>query len=129
MVSTVPTVSVVPALSEMLPFRAFNWLFRIVTIETFGTIGTPGTNLFVCGTRKAAVNDDDFAGDETVMQDQAQHAVGDVVFRAAAFERRVFGAAGHQPVIIFRQRPFHPLAFDPSRRHGVDADLGTERVG
>ena len=51
---------------------------------------------------EAAVDNDDLAGDEAIVQDQAEHAVGDVVFGATAFERRVFGAPVHQPLVVFR---------------------------
>ena len=81
------------------------------------------------GARKAAIDDDDLAGDEAVVQDQAQHAVGNVVFGAATLERRIFGAPRHQPFVVSRQRPFHPLALDPARRYGVDADFRAESVG
>src|SRR3972149_11318600 len=84
--------------------------------------------LHLRGAGKPAVDDDNFAGDETVADNQAHHTFSDVVFSATALERRVLGAPRHQAVIIFRQRSLHPFAFDPSRRHRVDADLGPQGI-
>ena len=44
---------------------------------------------------KSAIDNDDLASDESIVQDQAQHAVGNVLFRAAALEGRVSRAASH----------------------------------
>src|SRR3954462_5390200 len=52
------------------------------------------------GAGEAAVDDDDFAGDEAVALDEAHHGLGDVVGGDDALERRRLGALAHQVVLL-----------------------------
>jgi hypothetical protein len=79
--------------------------------------------------RKSPIDNDDLAGHEPVMQNQAQHAVRNIVLRAAAFERRIFGSPFHQAFVVLRQSSFHPVTFDPPGRDSVDTNLRAESIG
>src|SRR4029450_12851777 len=95
------------ALSSPTPF--FSLLGILNSPQNLSKLRGSLQVIFLCGARETPIDDNDLAGDKAVMQNQAQHAVGYVVFSAAALERRVFGPARHQPLIVFRQCPFHPL--------------------
>ena len=83
--------------------------------------------------REAAVHGDDLAGDEAVVDDQGQHGLRNVLRRHTAFERRVAGAACHQPFVVTAERSLHPIALHPTRRNAIHPDVraqcGCERLG
>src|SRR6266542_2469165 len=69
------------------PSRMENGEWRIAILYPRSSIFD---RLHLCGAGEPAIDYNDLAGDEAVMQNKAQHAVGYVIFSAAALERRVF---------------------------------------
>ncbi len=80
-------------------------------------------------TGESAVDDNDLTGDKAMAVDQAQHGLSDIVGGAAALERRIAGAAGHQSLVVLGEGSLHPITFHPPGGNGIDANLRPEGVG
>ena len=78
---------------------------------------------------EADVVNDDLSVDHFVGNDQVDDHFGYIVGIDHALERRGLRTARHQIVVAVAERPLHPIALHPARRHRIHANIGAEVDG
>src|SRR6516225_10622494 len=78
------------------------------------------------GGRVAAVNDDDFAVDHAVSDDQADDHFSHILGCDTTAERRAPSSTRHQIAVPVFEHAHHPISLQPSGRYRVDANSRSE---